>query len=121
MALAPTGFGGFGGDLLVGNFGDGTINAYDPITGTFRGTLDGTNGMPIVNMGLWGLTFGNGGNGGLASDLYFTAGIPGGGMVEDHGLFGSLAATPEPGLLALVASGLLGLIAYSRRRRDVIA
>ncbi len=119
LALAPGGFEGFGGDLLVGNFGDGTINAYDPLTGAWIGQLDGSNGMPLVNQGLWGLKFGNGGNGGAVDQLFFTAGIPGDGEVEDHGLFGVISA-PEPGVLGLLGSGLLGLIGYGRRRKGVI-
>ncbi|MGB7464246.1 MAG: TIGR03118 family protein [Candidatus Acidiferrum sp.] len=118
MAIAPTGFGSFGNDLLVGNFGDGTINAFDPSTGNFLGQLDGANGMPLVNLGLWDLTFGNGGNGGSKSDLFFTAGIPGDGMVEDHGLFGNIVPTPEPGTFALLGSGLLALIGTVRRRKN---
>jgi len=120
MALAPGSFGSFGGDLLVGNFGDGTINAFNPLTGNLIGQLDGANGMPLVNPGLWDLTFGNGGSGGSMSDLYFTAGIPGPDNVEDHGLFGSIAPTPEPSTLTLIGSGLLGLIAYRRRRTNSI-
>jgi uncharacterized protein (TIGR03118 family) len=116
MAVAPSTFGSFANDLLIGNFGDGTIGAFDPVTGQFLGDLDGPDGKPLVNLGLWDLTFGNGGNGGSANDLYFTAGIPGNGEVEDHGLFGRIAATPEPGTLALIGSGLLALIAYNRRR-----
>jgi uncharacterized protein (TIGR03118 family) len=118
MALAPSGFGSFGNDLLIGNFGDGTINVYDPVTGIWLATLDGSNGMPLVNLGLWDLTFGNGGNGGSKSDLYFTAGIPGDGMVEDHGLFGSIVPTPEPGTFALLGIGLLVLIGTARGRRN---
>ena len=118
MAIAPTGFGNFGNDLLVGNFGDGTINAFDPSTGNFLGQLDSANGMPLINLGLWDLTFGNGGNGGNRSDLYFTAGIPGTGQVEDHGLFGAIAPTPEPGTFALFGSGLLALIGTVRRRKN---
>jgi uncharacterized protein (TIGR03118 family) len=117
MAIAPTGFGNFGNDLLVGNFGDGTINAFDPSTGNFLGQLDGANGMPLINLGLWDLTVGNGGNGGSKSALYFTAGIPGDGMVEDHGLFGRIAPTPEPGTSALLGIGLLALIGTVRRRK----
>ena len=120
MALAPGSFGSFGGDLLVGNFGDGTINAFNPLTGNLIGQLDGANGKPLVNPGLWDLTFGNGGSGGSMSDLYFTAGIPGPDNVEDHGLFGSIAPTPEPSTLTLIGSGLLGLIAYRRRRTNSI-
>jgi len=63
LALAPSGFGAVGGDLLVGNFGDGTINAFDPLTGALVGTLADTSNHPLKVDGLWGLTFGNGGNG----------------------------------------------------------
>jgi len=109
MALAPSSFGVFGGDLLVGNFGDGRINAFDPSTGAFLGFLADGAGNPIVNQGLWGLTFGNGASEGDANTLYFTAGIPGPDRVEDHGLFGSLSVIPEPGSLPLLAIGALGL------------
>jgi uncharacterized protein (TIGR03118 family) len=95
---APVGFGPFGGDLLIGNFGDGRINVYDA-AGLWLGALNDTNGVPVVNSGLGGLTFGNGGNGGDSHTLYFTAGIPGPGALEDHGLFGSLSAV-NPALLA---------------------
>jgi uncharacterized protein (TIGR03118 family) len=91
MALAPVGFGPFGGALLIGNFGDGAINAFDATSGSLLGALDGTNGAPIQITGLWGIVFGNGGKGGDSHTLYFTAGIPGPGVVEDHGLFGSLS------------------------------
>jgi uncharacterized protein (TIGR03118 family) len=118
LALAPAGFGPFGGDLLVGNFGDGAVNAFDPLTGALEGTLSDPDGNPITIQGLWGLRFGNGGNGGDPGTLYFAAGIPGpGGAVEDHGLFGSLAfAAPEPAALALVIPGL-AVLSFWRRRR----
>jgi len=115
LALAPGHFGKFSNDLLVGNFGDGTINAFDPITGAQLGTIDGSNGMPLVNLGLWGLAFGNGAQGTSTNTLYFTAGIPGPDQIEDHGLFGAIT-TPEPGTLTLLGSGLASLIGYGWRR-----
>ena len=111
IAWAPAGFGKFTGDLLVGNFGDGTINAFNPSTGALLGTIDGANGMPLVNDGLWAITFGNGGKGGSKNILYFTAGL----NHESDGLFGSIA-TPEPGTLTLLGSGLASLIGYGMRK-----
>ena len=58
LAKAPTKFGPFSGDLLVGNFGDGTINAFNIKTGAFEGTLSGANGDPLIIDGLWALEFG---------------------------------------------------------------
>jgi uncharacterized protein (TIGR03118 family) len=91
LALAPASYGSFGGALLVGNFGDGRINAFDATLGTSLGPLLGTNGTPIDNVGLWGLIFGNGGKGGDTNTLYFTAGIPGTNGVQSHGLLGAIA------------------------------
>ncbi len=116
MAVAPAGFGPFSGDLLVGNFGDGTINAFNPTTGSLVGQLDDPHGNPLVNQGLWDITFGNGAHGSSTNILYFTAGIPGPDSVEDHGLFGSVEPTPEPGTLTLLGSGLVSLIGYGWRR-----
>jgi uncharacterized protein (TIGR03118 family) len=90
IALAPENFGDFSHALLVGNFGDGTINAYDPCSGEYLGTLSDSNGQVISIPGLWALRFGNGQNGGDANTLYFTAGITGSGALGDHGLFGSI-------------------------------
>jgi uncharacterized protein (TIGR03118 family) len=109
LALAPGDFGDFSNDLLVGNFGDGTINAFNPITGAFLGTLGDGLGQPITIEGLWGLRVGNSGNGFNPDTLYFTAGIPGDDQVEDHGLFGSIQPIPEPATMLLLGSGLLGL------------
>ena len=116
MAIAPVGFGMFGHDLLVGNFGDGTINVFDPATGNWLAQLDDANGNPITNLGLWDITFGNGSQGTSTSTLYFTAGIPGPDNIEDHGLFGRVQVTPEPGTLTLLGSGLASLIGYGWRR-----
>jgi uncharacterized protein (TIGR03118 family) len=97
MVVAPAHFGLFAGQLLIGNFGDGTINAFDLASGTLVGTLENTNGTPISIEGLWGLKFGNGGSAGATNTLYFTAGIAAGGALEDHGLFGGLSlATSSP-------------------------
>jgi uncharacterized protein (TIGR03118 family) len=87
LALAPASFGRFGGALLVGNFGDGRINAYDPNTGTHLGQLRGTDGKPIDIDGLWALMFGNG-NAARTGELLFSAGPDG----ESHGLLGKIVA-----------------------------
>jgi uncharacterized protein (TIGR03118 family) len=87
IALAPNGFGAFSGDLLVGNFGDGAIDAYDPRTGAFDGALKNRDGNRILVNGLWALRFGNGVIG-TPRTLLFTAGIGD----EDHGLFGAIVA-----------------------------
>jgi uncharacterized protein (TIGR03118 family) len=93
LALAPANFGSFSNDLLVGNFGDGTINAYNPTTGAFVGQMLDVNGNAIHIDGLWGLAFGNGTSSGPANTLFFSAGINGG----RDGLFGSLQATVAGG------------------------
>ena len=113
MALAPVGFGDVGGDLLVGNFGDGTINAYNPTSGTFIETLRDANGNPLKIDGLWALEFGNGGSFGSPNTLYFTAGPSG----ESHGLFGELAQTPEPATWGVAGASLLALALGGRVRR----
>jgi uncharacterized protein (TIGR03118 family) len=91
LAIAPATFGKFANDLLVGNFGDGLINAYDPTTGAFAGTLQDPSGKNIVIPGLWALYFGNGASGGDKDTLYFAAG-PGG---QKHGVLGSISANPN--------------------------
>jgi len=88
MALAPTDFGRFGGDLLIGNFGDGRINAYDATTFEPRGHLKGIDGKAVVIDGLWGIAFGNGGIAGPRNVLFFAAGPDD----ETHGLFGKIEA-----------------------------
>lgn len=94
IAIAPSKFGDFAGAVLVGNFGDGAINAFNATTGGFLGTLQDVNGKPLSIPGLWGLIAGNGGSGGDANAIYFAAGIGNGGPVQSHGLLGSLQAAP---------------------------
>jgi uncharacterized protein (TIGR03118 family) len=95
VTLAPAGFGKFGGDLLVGNFGSGKIDVYNiaPKKPHFVGTLTDTHGKALVIPGLWALDFGNGGKAGLTSDLYFTAGIDG----QAGGLFGAIQTASSAG------------------------
>ena len=91
IAWAPDNFGEASGDLLIGNFGDGVINIFEPEGhGEFEheGSLHRVNGNPIVIQGLWALQFGNDGPAGPSSTLFFTAGPAG----ETHGLFGSIEA-----------------------------
>ena len=121
LAIAPKGWGQFGGDLLVGNNdGDGTINAYT-LGGLWQGKLT-LKGSQIFSQGeLWALTFGNGGGAGSPEVLYFDAGLPG----ATNGLIGAISSVPEP------SSAVLGLIALGvltggwrwknrRRRREVL-
>jgi uncharacterized protein (TIGR03118 family) len=88
LALAPPTFGRFAGDLLVGNFGDGQINAYQETADGFehRGTLRNPAGQKLVIDGLWALEFGNAGSNGSPDTLFFTAGP----NDESHGLFGTI-------------------------------
>jgi uncharacterized protein (TIGR03118 family) len=90
IALAPADFGVFSHALLVGNFGDGTIAAFNPITGRFLGNVLNPDGSTLAITGLWGLSFGNGGASGPGNVLFFTAGPNN----ENDGLFGSLAPVP---------------------------
>jgi len=99
LALAPADFGQFSGNLLVGNFGDGHINAFDlerfEGNGELqqRGQLHAADGPPIAIDGLWAIAFGNGASAGPTNALFFTAGP----FEEAHGLFGKLVVTSPPG------------------------
>ena len=115
LAIAPPGFAGLSaphGDqvLLVGNFGDGHINAFDAVTGASLGQLKDPDGEPIQIDGLWALKVGNGGAGGASNTVYFTAGLFG----ETHGLFGSLTTaapgSPEGQAEAQVIQGDLDIV-----------
>jgi uncharacterized protein (TIGR03118 family) len=110
ITLAPsTGFGPFSGDLLVGNFSfvASEINAFDPLTGVFEGTIPVNVGAGNTPGGLWALAFGNAGNNGNPTTLFFTDGING----ETNGLFAAITFVPEPSSLALLAAAfaLLGI------------
>jgi uncharacterized protein (TIGR03118 family) len=98
VALAPADFGAFGGDLLIGNFGDGVVNAYAPTNSDSfepRGALHRRNGNDLAIDGLWAIEFGNGGAAGPTDSLYFTAGPD----EEEHGLFGSIEVSSPPAAL----------------------
>ena len=117
LAIAPSSFGEFAGSLLVGNFGDGTISAFDSTSGDYLGKLLGAHGQPLAIDGLWALIRGNGARGGDLDKIYFTAGL----NDEADGLFGALSLVPEPAawLLMLTGFGLTG--ALLRRRRAAAA
>ena len=92
LALAPASFGTLSNMLLVGNFGDGAINAFDPSTGQSHGTLSDASGQAIVNPGLWGIAFGNGAHNQPLTTLYFAAGIAFGA----NGLYGRIDLGAKP-------------------------
>jgi uncharacterized protein (TIGR03118 family) len=111
VALAPAGFGQFSGDLLVSNFKDGHINAFDPTTGVQVGTLQDQLGKAITIDHLWGLKFGNDGMAGASTTLFFTAGIG----AEQHGLFGSIREsqpTPTPAGFSSTVPGVVSGLVY---------
>jgi uncharacterized protein (TIGR03118 family) len=112
VALAPSGFGPFGGDLLVGNFSfaNSEINAFDPVTGAFDGTIPIDVGANQPG-GLWDITFGNGGAGGSPNILYFADGING----ELDGLIGAIEV-PEPRSVLIFGSALALLFTWRARR-----
>ena len=92
LAMASGDFGAYSHDLLVGNFGSGTIAVYNPVTGRYLGELKDKNNAVITIDGLWGLSFGSAGTAGPANTLYFGAGPNG----ERGGLFGSITALTNP-------------------------
>jgi uncharacterized protein (TIGR03118 family) len=113
VAIAPANFGAFSGALLVGNFGDGTINAFNLTTGNSLGAMKDQNGNTIAISGLWALLFGNGKNGGDPNTLYITAGIQG----EKHGLLASIA---PPAAISSLSNGASGLTATSIAPGEVV-
>jgi uncharacterized protein (TIGR03118 family) len=123
MAMAPSNFGQFSNDLLVGNFGDGTINAFNPHTGVFLGTLKDLNGTQLSINGLWSIKFADGGLTGATNSLFFTAGF----NDEADGLFGHIDAVSNNGPNAVPAPAavwaslpMLGLIAFVTWKRGAM-
>jgi uncharacterized protein (TIGR03118 family) len=115
IVLAPASFGSFGNDLLIGNFGNGEILAYDATSDLFLGTINGSNGQPLVNDFLWALETRAVGSGFDPNGVYFSAGINN----QADGLFGEInAITPEPGTIFGTATGLIAL-ALSRIKRTL--
>jgi uncharacterized protein (TIGR03118 family) len=109
IVLAPSGFGPFGGDLLIGNFGDGTISAFDPTSFALKGQLQDASGKTIANPGVWDLVFGVQGTGD-PNTLYFSAGLNG----EKGGLFGAISiaqATPAGDFGLALSSQTLSVVA----------
>ncbi len=121
LAIAPAGWGQFGGDLLVGNNNAGPdglteINAYN-LSGVWQGTLTLDTGQPFSATELWALSFGNGGSAGSTDTLFFTAGLSN----NTDGLFGAISSVPEPSsaVLGLIALGVLaGSWRWKNRRRN---
>jgi uncharacterized protein (TIGR03118 family) len=118
VALAPMSFGKFGGDLLVGNFSfvpgvSDVIDAFNPTTWAFEGSIDVNPGPGNSQDGVWSLAFGGGGMDGNPNTLFFTDGING----EKGGLFGSITAVPEPSTWALMLFGFGGLALFAARRQ----
>jgi uncharacterized protein (TIGR03118 family) len=118
LAIAPTSFGSLAGDLLVGNLASGQISVFNLANDTALGTLNGTNGSPIVIPDLWALYVGNNHGSGSNQQLYFTAGSNG----YQAGLLGVIQSVPEPSsaVLGLIAVGALaGRWQWKNRRRAV--
>jgi len=117
VALAPSQFGPFAGDLLVANFSfvESEINAFDPLTGAFLGSIPIDTGGATAG-GLWEIGFGNGGNNGDPNTLYFNDGING----ERAGLFGAITFVPEPVTMSVFGAGLVGTALLRRRRRNKV-
>jgi uncharacterized protein (TIGR03118 family) len=123
LAIAPSSFGKFGGDLLVGNFSfepgvADVIDAFNLTTDALVGSIDVNPGAGQTAGGLWSLVFGGSGSDGTPNTLFFTDGING----ETDGLFGSITASvPEPSTWAMMLAGFGGLALLAVRRRRALS
>jgi uncharacterized protein (TIGR03118 family) len=119
MATAPATFGKFAGDLLVGNFAYNVseINAFDPTTGSFVGTVTSPAGQEFLNQALWYIGFGNGGNGGDKNTLYFAAGI----NAEKDGLFGQIQVVPTLAHKAPIVTNLANGVEQTFSTRSIFS
>jgi uncharacterized protein (TIGR03118 family) len=125
LALAPSDFGSLSGALLVGNFGDGNINAYDPAAGTFIATVMDSGGKAIATPGLWGIAFGNDANNQPHNTLFFAAGTNN----EANGSYGRIdvgAAAPvlnAPPVVTLTTptGSLKGTVTLSATVKDSLS
>jgi uncharacterized protein (TIGR03118 family) len=125
LARAPADFGSLSGSLLVGNFGDGKINGYDPTTGAYIGTIANAGGAALAAPGLWGIAFGNGASNQPRNTLFFAAGP----NDEANGAYGriDLGATPPvlgaPPVVAVTApvGNVSGTVAVTATAQDAIA
>ena len=125
MALAPPDFGTLSNTLLVGNFGDGVINGYDPANGTFMGSVNDSAGHPVALPGLWGIAFGND----AANQPHNTLFVAAGTNDEVNGVYGRIdlgAAPPTLGAAPVVtltvpAGNLAGTVALTATVQDTIA
>jgi uncharacterized protein (TIGR03118 family) len=93
IVQAPANFGAFSNDLLIGNFGSGSIMAFDASSGNFIGLMLDESKLPIRIDALWALEFGNGGSAGPTNTLYYTAGT----FSETYGTFGTILPTSGQG------------------------
>ena len=124
IALAPADFGTLSNTLLVGNFGDGKINGYDPATGTFMGAITDSAGAAFAMPGLWGIAFGNGAANQPRNTLFFAAGT----NDEANGAYGRIDLGGPPTLnappvvtLTVPAGNLTGTVSLTATAQDPIA
>jgi uncharacterized protein (TIGR03118 family) len=114
LAIAPVNFGKFSNHLLVANFGDGTIVAFDPQTRQALGVIEDERGNPLSISGIWGLTFGNGASLGEKNHLYFSATPQNN---PNDGLFGKLQPIPESNFIVALMAFSLGCSIRSRLKK----